>query len=102
MAPAPPGLGEMLAGGSPEEMGLPPPGAEGEMGPAPQEGMSMEDAIGVMQKYQIPPEAFPEIAGAVFTIIDSQGGGGEEPPPEMMPPGGPGGGEGEMGPAPTM
>ena len=87
------GLGEMLAGGSREGMGLPPPEPEGEMGPAPQEGgeMPMEEAIAVMQEHQITPDVFPKVAMAVFTIVQSQqGSGGREPPMDEGPPPGPG------------
>lgn len=81
------GLGELMQGG-PEGMGLPPMSGpdEGEMGPAPQEGMPMEEAIAVMERHQITPDAFPEVAMAVMTIVQAQGGGEGEAPPEEMPP----------------
>ena len=89
-----PGLGEMLQGG-PEGLGLSPQAGpdDGEMGPAPQEGMSPEDAMGVLQQHRIGPDEFPQVAEAVMTILQmSQQGGGQEPPPEEgPPPGGPGG-----------
>ncbi len=78
------GLGEMLQGG-PQGMGLPPkpPADEGEMGPAPpdQGAMSMQDAIGILHKYGITPDKLPEVAQALFTIIQAQQGGDQGAPP---------------------
>lgn len=110
-----PGLADVLKnGGGP--MGPPMPDQMPEdmppemMGPPPDEGagpeamgggeMQVEDAIGIMEQFGIPPDALPVIAQAVITLIEAGamggGGGGEEmPPPEGdMPP------EGEMPPGP--